>query len=56
VALRVVNIRDMHHWIRPAGTDATLVDQTRGAELEYRIIAVNKARVGLELNTVEVVL
>ena len=51
---------------RPAGswqtvataieTEATLVDQTRGAELEYRIIAVNKAGAGPESNTVMAVL
>jgi len=37
-------------------TEATLVDQTRGAELEYRIIAVNKAGEGEPSNTAMVVL
>ena len=37
-------------------TEATLVDQTRGPELEYRIIAVNKAGEGPPSNTVMVVL
>ena len=51
---------------RPAGpwqaiataviTEATLVDQPRGAELEYRIIAVNKTGDGEPGNTVMVVL
>jgi len=51
---------------RPAGawqsiatailTEATLVEQPRGAELEYRVVAVNKAGEGLPSNTVEVVL
>ena len=47
------------HWQNTATaieTELTLVDQTRGAELEYRIIAVNKAGVGPESNTVMVVL
>ena len=37
-------------------TEATLVAQPRGAELEYRIIAVNKAGESPPSNTVEVVL
>ena len=37
-------------------TEATLVDQPEKTELEYRIIAVNKAGEGTESNTVEVVL
>jgi len=37
-------------------TEATLVDQPRGVELEYRVLAINKAGDGLESNTVEVVL
>ena len=37
-------------------TEATLVDQPRGAELDYRVIAVNKAGDGPESNTVEAVL
>ena len=51
---------------RPAGawaeaataviTEATLVEQPRGSELEYRIIAVNKAGDGEESNTVMAVL
>ena len=51
---------------RPAGawaeaataviTEATLVEQPRGPELEYRIIAVNKAGEGEESNTVMAVL
>ena len=51
---------------RPAGpwkqvataiqTEATLVDQPRGAELEYRVIAINKAGAGPPGNTVVVVL
>lgn len=35
---------------------AALVDQPRTKELEYRIIAVNKAGEGLPSNVVEVVL
>lgn len=51
---------------RPAGpwedaataviTEATLVEQPRGKELEYRIIAVNKAGDGEPSNTAMVVL
>jgi hypothetical protein len=51
---------------RPAGpwtdvataieTEITLVDQTRGVEFEYRIIAINKAGEGQPSNTVIVVL
>ena len=37
-------------------TEATLVDQPRGAQLEYRVIAVNKAGDGPESNTVMMVL
>ena len=37
-------------------TEATLVDQPRGAQLEYRVIAINKAGDGLVSNTVAVVL
>ena len=37
-------------------TEATLVDQPKGAELEYRVIAINKAGDGLPSNTVMVVL
>jgi len=37
-------------------TEATLVDQPRGAELEYRVIALNKTGSGTPSNTVEVVL
>ena len=37
-------------------TEATLVDQPRGKELEYRIIAVNKAGDGEPSNTAMVVL
>jgi len=37
-------------------TEATLVDQPEKIELEYHVIAVNKAGVGPESNTVNVVL
>ena len=37
-------------------TEATLVEQSRGLELEYRIIAVNKAGEGEPSNTEMVVL
>jgi len=37
-------------------TEATLVDQPKGKELEYRIIAINKAGDGSPSNTVMVVL
>jgi hypothetical protein len=37
-------------------TEATLVEQPKGKELEYRIIAVNKAGEGQVSNTVMVVL
>ena len=38
------------------GSKATLVEQPRGKELEYRIIAVNKAGDGESSNTAMVVL
>ncbi len=38
------------------GSKATLVEQPRGKELEYRIIAVNKAGDGEPSNTAMVVL
>lgn len=37
-------------------TQATLVNQPRGEQLEYRVIAINKAGEGTESNTVSVVL
>jgi hypothetical protein len=37
-------------------TEATLVEQPRGLELEYRVIAINKAGEGLESNTIMAVL
>jgi hypothetical protein len=37
-------------------TEATLVEQPKGAELEYRIIAINKAGEGPPSNTVMAVL
>ena len=37
-------------------TESTLVDQPKAVELEYRVIAVNKAGVGSPSNTVMVVL
>ena len=37
-------------------TEVTLVEQPRGPELEYRVIAVNKAGEGEESNTVMAVL
>ena len=37
-------------------TEATLVEQPKGVELEYRIIAINKAGEGSPSNTVMVVL
>ena len=37
-------------------SEITLVDQPRGAELEYRVIAINKAGEGSPSNTVMVVL
>ena len=37
-------------------TEATLVDQPKGKELEYRVIAVNKSGEGAASNTVMVVL
>ena len=37
-------------------TELTLVDQPKGKELEYRIIAINKAGEGSPSNTVMVVL
>ena len=39
-----------------AVTEATLVDQPEKTELEYRVIAVNKAGEGAASNTVMVVL
>ena len=37
-------------------TESTLVDQPKGAELEYRVIAINKSGEGSASNTVMVVL
>jgi len=37
-------------------TESTLVEQPKGAELEYRIIAINKAGEGSPSNTVMAVL
>ena len=37
-------------------TEATLVDQPEKTELEYRVIAVNKAGEGLPSNSVMIVL
>jgi len=37
-------------------TEATLVDQPKKTELEYRVVAINKAGVGQPSNTVMVVL
>ncbi len=37
-------------------TESTLVDQPKGAELEYRVIAINKSGEGSPSNTVMVVL
>jgi hypothetical protein len=37
-------------------TKATLLDQDRGKELEYRVIAMNKAGEGMPSNTVMAVL
>jgi hypothetical protein len=37
-------------------TEATLIDQPKGKELEYRIIAINKLGEGAPSNTVMVVL
>jgi len=46
-------VLDRHSAIE---TEATLVDQLKGTELEYRIIAINKAGEGSPSNTVMVVL
>jgi len=37
-------------------TEATLVEQPKGVELEYRVVAINKAGEGLPSNTVMAVL
>ena len=52
-------IRDSGDWKDVATailTEATLVDQPKGIEIEYRVIAVNKAGVGQASNTVMAVL
>jgi len=52
-------VRDSGDWADVATailTEATLVDQPRGKELEYCVIAVNKAGEGQASNTVMVVL
>jgi len=40
----------------PIETESTLVDQPKGKELEYRVIAINKSGKGSPSNTVMVVL
>jgi hypothetical protein len=40
----------------PAQAGSTLVDQPKGKELEYRVIAINKSGEGSPSNTVVVVL
>ena len=37
-------------------TESTLVDQPKGKELDYRVVAINKAGVGSPSNTVMAVL
>jgi hypothetical protein len=45
-----------HQRVRHAQAGSTLVDQPKGKELEYRVIAINKSGEGSPSNTVMVVL
>ncbi len=53
---RIVNIEGAGNIATALIAEVTLVEQPKGKELEYRIIAISKAGEGLQSNTVIIVL
>ena len=57
IALKPILVRTKKQDIATAiETESTLVEQPKGAELEYRVIAINKPGEGSPSNTVMAVL